>query len=40
VVHIVVIPILVAIMTLYVIGSSVSDGQTASAIIPAVLRAF
>jgi hypothetical protein len=40
VVHVVLIPVLVVIMTLYVIGSSVSDGQTASAIIPAVLRAF
>lgn len=34
--HVVFIPILVAIMTLYVIGSSASDGQTASAFFPAV----
>ena len=36
VIHVVFIPILVALMALYVIGSSASDGQTASAFIPAV----
>jgi hypothetical protein len=34
--HVVFIPILVALMALYVIGSSASDGQTASAFFPAV----
>jgi hypothetical protein len=33
------IPILVVLMTLYVIGSSASDGQTASAFFPAVWHA-
>ena len=39
VIHVVFIPILVALMTLYVIGSSASDGQTASAFFPAVWHA-
>ena len=40
VIHVVVIPILVALMTLYVVGSSASDGQTASAFFPAVRDAI
>ncbi len=39
VVHIFVIPILVVIMALYVIGASQSDGQTASAFLPAMREA-
>jgi hypothetical protein len=40
IVHVVFIPILVALMTLYVIGSSASDGQTASAFLPAIKDAI
>ena len=39
IVHVVFIPILVALMTLYVIGSSASDGRTASDFFPAVWHA-
>ena len=39
VVHVFVIPILVVIMALYVIGASQSDGQTASAFLPAMREA-
>jgi hypothetical protein len=37
--HLVAIPILVVLMTLYVLGSSMSDGQTASAFLPALRQA-
>ena len=40
VLHVVFIPVLVALMALYVIGSSVSDGQTASAVLPALREAL
>src|SRR4029453_4783245 len=40
VIHVVLIPVLVAIMALYVIGSSASDGQAASAFIPAMKNAL
>ncbi len=40
VIHVVFIPILVALMMLYVIGSSASDGQTASAFLPAIKDAI
>ena len=39
VIHVVIIPVLVALMALYVIGSSSSDGQTASDFFPAVWHA-
>jgi hypothetical protein len=38
--HVVGVPILVALMTLYVVGSSMSDGQTASTFLPALREAF
>jgi ABC-type branched-subunit amino acid transport system substrate-binding protein len=40
VIHVVFIPILVALMTLYVIGSSASEGQSASAFLPALRNAL
>jgi hypothetical protein len=40
IVHVVLIPVMVGLMALYVIGSSMSDGQTASAVLPAILRAI
>lgn len=40
VIHVVLIPVLVAIMALYVIGSSSSEGQVASAFIPALKNAL
>jgi hypothetical protein len=39
-IHVVIIPVLVAIMALYVIGSSASEGQTASGILPAMRAAL
>jgi hypothetical protein len=40
VLHVLGVPILVALMALYIIGSSMSDGQTASAFLPAVREAI
>ena len=39
-IHVVIIPILVALMALYVIGSSTSEGQTASGVLPAMRAAL